>query len=81
MTTASPKLVKVFCGELCRSVECTSTELNLLNRNINGLEANITIGYEKFVKDPENLPPRILDFLQIAAHIFCADRLIYRGGR
>jgi len=81
MTNASPKLVKVFCGELCRSVECTSTELNLLNRNINGLEANITIGYEKFVKDPENLPPRILDFLQIAAHIFCADRLIYRGGR
>jgi hypothetical protein len=81
MINASPKLVKVFCGELCRSAECTSTELNLLNRDINGLEANITIGYAKFVKYPENLPPRILDLLQIAAHVFCADRLIYRGGR
>ena len=81
MTNASSKLVKVFCGELCRSVECTPTELNLLNRNLNGLEANITIGYAKFVKDPENLPPRILDLLQIAAHVFCADRLVYRGGR
>jgi 7-cyano-7-deazaguanine synthase in queuosine biosynthesis len=81
MTNASPKLVKVFCGELCRSIECTSTELNLLNRDINGFEANITIGYAKFVKEPENLPPRILDLLQIAAHVFCADRLIYRGGR
>jgi len=81
MTNASPKLVKVFCGELCRSIECTSTELNLLNRDINGLEANIKIGYAKFVKEPENLPPRILDLLQIAAHVFCADRLIYRGGR
>jgi hypothetical protein len=81
MTNASPKLVRVFCGELCRSVECTSTELNLLNRNINGLEANITIGYAKFVKEPENLPPRILDLLQIAAHVFCADRLVFRGSR
>jgi len=60
MTNASPKLVKVFCGELCRSNECTSTELNLLNRDINGLEANITIGYAKFVKEPENLPASVL---------------------
>ena len=81
MTSVSPKLVKIFCGELCRSDTCTSTELNLLNRNINGLGANITIGYTKFVKEPENLPPRILDLLQIAAHIFCTDRLVYRGDR
>jgi hypothetical protein len=81
MTKASPKLVKVFCGELCNTTKCTSTELNLLNRNINELETNITIGYDKFVKDPENLSPRILDLLQIAAHVFCADRLINRGGR
>ena len=81
MTNASPKLVKIFCGELCRSAACTSTELNLLNRDINGLKANITIGYTKFVNEPENLPPRILDLLQIAAHVFCADRLVYRGDR
>jgi len=81
MTNASPKLVKVFCSELCRSDRCTSTELNLLNRKINSLEANIVTGYNKFVKDPENLPPRILDLIQIASYVFCADRLVNRGDR
>jgi hypothetical protein len=71
----------VYCGELCRSNDCTTTELNLLNREIKGIEANITIGYNNFVEDPENLPARILDLLQIAAHVFCADRLIHRGER
>ena len=81
MIDVSPKLIKVYCGELCRSTEHTSTELNLLNRDINNLEANISIEYAKFVKEPENLPPRILDFLQIAAHVYCADRLVHRGER
>jgi hypothetical protein len=81
MTNASPKLVKVFCGELCLSDRCTSTELNLLNSNMNNLEANIVTGYDKFVKDPENLPPKILDLIQIASYVFCADRLVNRGSR
>ena len=75
------KTVTVYCGELCQSDERTSTTLNLMNRPHNGFEANIAIGYEKFVNNPESLPPRILDLLQLAAHIFCADRLINRGER
>jgi len=81
MTNTSPKLVKVFCGELCRSAECSSTELNLRTRKIDGLEANITVKYDEFVRAPENLPPKILDLLQIAAYVFCADRLVNRGAR
>ncbi|MDR3361368.1 MAG: hypothetical protein LBO64_00720 [Desulfovibrio sp.] len=81
MTSTSPKTVTVYCGELCQSNKCNATILNLLNRPLNGIEANISIGYEKFVKDPESLPPRILDLLQLAAHVFCADRLIDRGER
>ena len=77
--TPSSNLVKVFCDELCQSNNCSSSELNLLSRKINGIEANITIKYDKFVKEPENLSPKILDLLSIAAHVFCADRLIYRG--
>ena len=81
MTNPSPKIVKVYCGELCKSNSCDTTELNLLNREINGVEPNITIGYNRFVKDPENLPPKILDLLNIAAHVHCADRLVHRGDR
>ena len=81
MTSTSPKVVTVYCGELCKSNECNATTLNLLNRPLNGIAANITIGYEKFVNAPERLSPRILDLLQLAAHIFCADRQIHRGDR
>ena len=80
-TSSSPNLIKVFCGELCKSNNCSSTELNLLNRKLNDIEANITIKYDKFVNEPEKLPPRILDLLHIAAHVFSADRLINRGKR
>ena len=81
MTSSSPKIVTVYCGELCKSNKSNSTILNLLNRPLNGIEANITIGYEKFVNDPESLSPRILDLLQLAAYVYCADRLINRGER
>ncbi|MEA4898651.1 MAG: hypothetical protein VB115_10445 [Christensenellaceae bacterium] len=81
MTSTSPKVVTVYCGELCQSSDCNASVLNLLNRPLNGFEANVTVGYEKFVNDPESLPPRILDLLQLAAFIFCADRLINRGDR
>jgi 7-cyano-7-deazaguanine synthase in queuosine biosynthesis len=81
MTNSSPNFVKVFCGELCSSNPHSATEVNILNREINGIEANINVGYDRFVKDPESLPQRILDLLNIAAHIYCADRLVHRGER
>lgn len=81
MKDASPRIIQVLCGELCRSSVSTPTELNLLNREINGIEANITIGYKKFISNPESLHPRLLDLLQIAAYVFCADRMVYRGDR
>lgn len=81
MTPNPLKTVTVYCGELCLSNKCDATTLNLLNRPLNGIEANITIGYEKFVYDPESLSPRILDLLQLAAYVYCADRLINRGER
>lgn len=81
MSNKPLKIVKVFCGELCNSNKCESDEVNLLNYNHNELEQNIVIGYDKFVKDPETLPSRILDFLYIAAMVFCADRQVNRGER
>lgn len=75
------KIVKVYCGELCKSNRCEAEEINLINYDCNELEQNIVIGYDKFVNDPETLPSRILDFLYIAAMVFCADRQVNRGER
>lgn len=71
----------VYCDELCKSDVCNSQELNLLNRDVNGLKANITIEFNKFVHNPESLSLRILDLLRIAAYTYCADRLVDRGER
>jgi hypothetical protein len=75
------KTVQVYCGELCNSDKCESEEINLINYDCNGLEQNVVIGFDKFVNDPETLPSRILDFLYIAAMVFCADRQVNRGER
>lgn len=81
MSQQTPNTIKVFCGELCQSNVCDATTINITNRDFGDITANVTIGYEKFVRDPESLPPRILDLLQIAAYVFCADRMAFRGAR
>ncbi len=81
MSQQAPDTIRVFCGELCETNECNASTINLLHRDIKGIIANITIGFEKFVRDPEMLPDRILDLLQIAAYVFCADRMADRGAR
>lgn len=81
MNKKPPKIIQVYCGELCTQNASESGKLNLLNYEYNGLEQNIIIGYDKFVSNPENLPLRIIDFLYIAAMVFCADRQVDRGER
>jgi len=80
-STKTPVPITVYCGGLCETDKCNSQELNLLSRTVNSINANVVIGIDKFIKDPENISPRILDLLHIAAYVFCADRLIYRGNR
>lgn len=75
------KLIQVYCGELCKTDECSASELNLINRQIGELEPNILIDFDKFVCNPENLQPRILDLLYIASCVYCADRMVFRGER
>ena len=71
----------VYCDELCESDVCKSKSLNLLYRDINCLKANITIAFNKFVHNSQSLSVRILDLLRIAAYVYCADRLVFRGER
>jgi len=81
MSQRTSNIVRVFCGELCKSSKCNSSMLNLLHKPIGDIPANIIIEYAKFVRDPEAIPKRILDLLQIAAYVFCADRMKHRGER
>ena len=46
----------------------------------NGIQ-NIKLALPDFVRDVFYLPDRILDLLEIATYIFCADRLISRGSK
>lgn len=81
MSQQTPKTIRVNCGETCLSTICTATEINLLHRDTEELTANITIGYDRFIENPSKLPSRILDLLQIAAYVFCGDRMSNRGER
>lgn len=81
MNQQAPNMIRVNCGELCTTTECTASEINLLHVDAVDLTSNITIGYERFVKNPDDLPIRILDLLQIAAYVFCGDRMANRGKR
>jgi len=42
---------------------------------------NMTLGLTKFVERVVHLPARLLDLLEIAAYVFCADRMCSRGRR
>lgn len=81
MSNSPENPINVFCGSLCQSATCEPNLINLINFKVNDLEPNVTIGYEKFVSDPQLLPDRILDLLQIAGMVFCADRMARRGER
>ncbi len=76
------KEIKVFCGELCKTSECTADEINLISETGTGLQRNIIVGLTRFVNNPHSLSDdRIADLLQIAAYVHCADRMSDRGDR
>lgn len=73
--------IKIFCGELCQTNSCTGKMVNLLNFDNGHITANVSTKYEKFVDNPQELQDTIVDLLQIASYVFCADRQAYRGAR
>ena len=81
MSRQTPSVIQVYCGELCKSNDCSPSVLNLLHKGVNDISANIEINYARFVNDPELIPQRIVDLLQIAVYVFSADRMAFRGER
>ena len=81
MISSASKVVNIYCGELCKTEKCDSKGINLFTQNLNGNDPNVYFGYDKFVKQPENIPPKIIDLIQIASYIFCVDRMSRRSNR
>ena len=50
-------------------------------RQVDGTAPNINILLPKFVQSLYFLPDRLLDLLEIAAYVYCADRYVNRGGK
>ena len=46
---------------------------------MDGSLANIRLGLPDFVRDVFHLPDRALDLLELAAFVYCADRMNFRG--
>lgn len=75
------KVINVTCGELCTTNRCDSSSINLIHKGTNVFPENIVVDLANFVHTPQSLSERILDLLQLAAYVFCADRLSNRGER
>ena len=61
------------------SGEKSSIVLDYLDRE-HGLP-NVKLGLPNFVRDVYHLPDRTLDLLELAAYIYCADRMSSRGSK
>ena len=46
-----------------------------------GGSANVKLGLPNFVRDVYHLPDRTLDLLELAAYVYCADRMSSRGSK
>ena len=79
MGSGSPLLV--LCNGASRPAESQSGQSTMVldYRDREGVVANVKLGLPRFVRDVYHLPARTLDLLEIAAYVYCADRMSSRG--
>lgn len=79
---SQPTVINVFCGNLIIATGNTEEKrLNLSYYEQENFNANINVGFSKFVNDIDSLSSRIIDLLEIATYVFSADRAVNRGER
>ena len=78
MRNAPPRIVLCNGADLPRQL-AQSEPFVLEYRESAASSPNIKLALPDFVRDVSHLPSRILDLLEIAAYVFCADRLASRG--
>jgi 7-cyano-7-deazaguanine synthase in queuosine biosynthesis len=79
MTDPKPHII------LCNGATCNDSAANaqdclkLAYCDGMGVPQNINLGLPDFLRDVVYLPDRVLDLLEIAAYVYCADRSVRRG--
>ena len=75
--------VLVLCNGASRPAESPSERgaMVLDYRDREGVVANVKLGLPDFVRDVYHFPNRTLDLLELAAYVYCADRMSSRGSR
>lgn len=68
---------------LCNGAECLVPQgaKNLRLDYRADKQPNVRIALPAFVRQLLHIPPRLLDLLEIAAYVYCADRWSHRGGK
>ena len=72
----------VLCNGARESQETSSREsktFNLAYLNQGPELANVSIGLDRFVHNVFHLSDRVLDLVELAAYVYCADRIVSRG--
>lgn len=80
MKSSSPQILLCNGADLPKQwaqFDCRTLEY----REFTGGIQSIKLALLDFVRDVFHLPDRILDLLEIATYVFCADRLISRGNK
>ena len=80
MSNEAPAVV--LCNGAGESQESSSRESKIFNLAYldQGPEsANVSIGLDRFVQNVFHLSDRVLDLVELAAYVYCADRMIRRG--
>ena len=80
MKDVSPRIVLCNGADLPKQwARCEP--LSLEYRESAGIVPNVKLALPDFVRGVNHLPKRILDLLEIAAYVFCADRRSSRGDK
>ena len=80
MTNVSPQIV--LCNGADLPQQWAQYEPLILEyREDAGSIQNVKLPLSNFVRSVGHLPDRVLDLLEIATYVFCADRLILRGNK
>ena len=81
MSNPAPLVVSCNGGDVSalRPVPKPKNVLHLAYDANGSVPANIRVGLPRFVNDVYHLSNRMLDLLEIAAYVYCADRHTFRG--
>ena len=81
MGSGTPVLVLCNGASPPRESSSGPSAMKLDYQDSEGVLANVKLGLPNFVRSVYHLPDRMLDLLELAAYVYCADRMSSRGSK